>query len=230
MELLAAFCTGIVAGILLSVVVRRFHAAFVMESLPSGFLPASGVERRGESTLIIFFSAIFSLLAAWALKDPFQIAAALAFIYLLIAMAFIDIEHQVLPDTLTIPLIILGLAVNFTAIFVEFKMALLGAALGYGILWTVNALFRLVRKKEGMGYGDFKLLAGLGAWTGAIQLLPIILVSSVLAILAAVIMRLTKCQDFSVPIPFGPFLALAGFLSLLWGGAVMEWYMGLLRG
>ncbi len=177
---------------------------------------------------VIVCSMMFSVLAAWVIGDSLRVAAALVFVYLLIAMTFIDIEHQILPDTLTVPLIIAGLAVNFTGMFVAFKMALLGAALGYGVLWTANTLFRLARKKEGMGYGDFKLLAGLGAWTGAAQLLPIILVSSILAIAAAVTMKIGKSQDFSVPIPFGPFLALAGFLSLLWGNAALEWYMGLL--
>lgn len=253
MTLLAALFTGIVAGILLGVVVRRFNAALANtseghhceprkgEAIQKKHVPhQNGIASSGRFTsfltmtgrnsfAIIVCTITFSVLAAWVLGEPLQIAAALIFIYLLIAMTFIDIEHQILPDTLTIPLIIIGLAVNFTGIFVEFPMALLGTVLGYGILWTVNTVFRLVRKKEGMGYGDFKLLAALGAWVGAMQLLPIILVSSVLAIIAAVVMRLTKGQDFSIPIPFGPFLALAGFLSLLWGNAALEWYINLLR-
>ncbi|MNJ67392.1 Type 4 prepilin-like protein leader peptide-processing enzyme [compost metagenome] len=140
-------------------------------------------------------------------------------------MSLIDIEHQLLPDVLVLPLLWLGLILNAFEVFVPLDQALWGAVAGYLSLWTVYWLFKLVTGKEGMGYGDFKLLAMLGAW-GGWQILPLtlLLASLVGALLGLVLLRLRN-QQASTPIPFGPYLAIAGWIALLWGGQMTTSYL-----
>jgi leader peptidase (prepilin peptidase)/N-methyltransferase len=154
--------------------------------------------------------------------------AALLFSYALIALLFIDADHQLLPDSITLPMIWLGLLVNWAGGFVSLDAALWGAVIGYLSLWTVYWLFKLLTGKEGMGYGDFKLLAAIGAWAG-IQVLPgVILISSLVGVIFAVIQSIIGKRDLQSAMPFGPFLAIAGWIMLIWGGQINSWYLSLL--
>lgn len=147
----------------------------------------------------------------------------------LVAMSMIDIDHQLLPDSLVLPLLWLGLILNSFGLFVSLESALCGAVAGYLSLWSVYWLFKLVTGKEGMGYGDFKLLAMLGAW-GGWQVLPLtILLSSVVgAVLGTILSRVQRAES-GTPIPFGPYLAIAGWIALLWGDRITESYLQFAR-
>jgi leader peptidase (prepilin peptidase)/N-methyltransferase len=143
----------------------------------------------------------------------------------LLAMSMIDVDRQLLPDALVLPLLWLGLIVNNFGLFTDLSSALWGAVFGYLSLWLVFWLFKLVTGKEGMGYGDFKLLAMLGAW-GGWQILPLtVLLSSLVGAVLGVIMLKMRDQATSTPIPFGPYLAIAGWIALLWGGQITASYM-----
>lgn len=180
------------------------------------------------------FTGLASLLVAWRFGVTPEAAAALVFTWTLIALAVIDIDHQLLPDVLTLPLLWLGLVLSLwhasmggEVLFIEPREAIIGAAAGYLSLWSVYHLFRLATGKEGMGYGDFKLLAALGAWLGW-QMLPLIILLSA-AVGAAVgiaLMVLTR-RGRDVPIPFGPYLAAAGWIALLYGQGIIDAYLGM---
>jgi leader peptidase (prepilin peptidase)/N-methyltransferase len=153
--------------------------------------------------------------------------AALLFCYCLIILTFVDIKTQMLPDIITKPLIVLGLLQGYVGIFTDFQSSIIGALLGYFILWSVNTAFRFIRKKEGMGYGDFKLLSAIGAWVGYSQIPFLILSSSIIAIFVALSLARLGKNALSAPSPFGPSLAISGFVSLLWGTEIIQWYLGL---
>jgi len=145
----------------------------------------------------------------------------------LITLTLIDIDHQLLPDDITIPLIWLGLLVN-TLDFefgVSLRDAVIGAIAGYLVLWVFYWVFKFVTGKDGMGYGDFKLLAALGAWMGWQNLLPIIILSSSAGAVFGILMIIIKKRDQSLPIPFGPYLAGAGFIMLIWGTQLTTYYV-----
>jgi len=144
-------------------------------------------------------------------------ALAIVFTWILIALTFIDADTTILPDSLTLPLLWLGLLANVHGVFVPLDEAVLGAAAGYLALWSIYWLFKLATGKEGMGYGDFKLLAALGAWMGWKMLLPIVLLSSVVGALVGIAMLALRHLGREHPIPFGPYLAAAGFIALLYG-------------
>jgi leader peptidase (prepilin peptidase)/N-methyltransferase len=144
-------------------------------------------------------------------------ALAIVFTWILIVLTFIDADTTILPDSLTLPLLWLGLLANVRGVFVPLEEAVLGAAAGYLALWSIYWLFKLVTGKEGMGYGDFKLLAALGAWMGWKMLLPIVLLSSVVGALVGIAMIALRHLGREHPIPFGPYLAAAGFIALLYG-------------
>ncbi|NRA20847.1 MAG: prepilin peptidase [Oceanospirillaceae bacterium] len=152
----------------------------------------------------------------------------LVFSWILIALTFIDLDHFLLPDKLTLPLLWIGLLLNTQNTFTSLESAVYGAAAGYLSLWSIYWAFKLATGKEGMGYGDFKLLAALGAWMGITALPIILLLSSVSAVVIALILALLKKQQLDKPIPFGPYLTIAGFVSLLWGEQLTQLYLELL--
>ena len=142
----------------------------------------------------------------------------------MIAAAGIDVRTQLLPDQLTLPLLWLGLLISLVPIFVPADAAIIGAAAGYLSLWSVFWLFKLSTGKEGMGYGDFKLLGALGAWMGPMSLLPIVLLSSLIGAIVGGSVLALRGQDRSTPIPFGPFIAAAGWAWFVFGDWMGSWY------
>jgi leader peptidase (prepilin peptidase)/N-methyltransferase len=167
---------------------------------------------------------LLSAFIAWHFGFGWQACMALLLSWGLLTMSLIDAEHQLLPDVLVLPLIWLGLIVNSFTLFVPLHDALWGAVAGYMALWSVFWLFKLITGKDGMGHGDFKLLAMFGAW-GGWQILPltILLSSMVGAVVGVILLRLRNAKT-STPIPFGPFLAIAGWIALLWGGQITDFY------
>ena len=146
----------------------------------------------------------------------------------MVALAFIDLDTQLLPDDITLPLLWLGLAFNLGGTYTELSSAVVGAMAGYLALWSVFWLFKLATGKEGMGYGDFKLLGAIGAWLGW-QVLPLtILLSSLVGAVVGIALILFARHGRNVPIPFGPYLAAAGVIALFWGETLTTRYLGLL--
>ena len=143
----------------------------------------------------------------------------------LICLSFIDLDHQILPDDIIYPVLWLGIITNMFGLFTDIYSSLTGAILGYTILWSVFMVFKLLTGKEGMGFGDFKLLSLLGAWLGWQSLPLIILVSSSLGALIGISMILSGKQDSNIPIPFGPYLAIAGWIALIWGNDLNLLYL-----
>ncbi|HEX8596211.1 MAG TPA: A24 family peptidase [Pseudomonas sp.] len=175
--------------------------------------------------LVELACGVLSAFIAWHFGFGWQAGAMLVLTWGLLAMSLIDADHQLLPDALVLPLLWMGLIVNSFGLFTSLGDAVWGAVAGYLTLWSVFWLFKLVTGKEGMGQGDFKLLAMLGAW-GGWQILPLtILLSSLVgAILGLIMLRLRNVAT-STPIPFGPYLAIAGWIALLWGGQITASYL-----
>lgn len=175
--------------------------------------------------LVELLAAILSAAAAREFGFGLAAAGAILFIWALIALAFIDLDTTLLPDDLTLPLLWGGLLFNLFGIFTSLQSAVIGAMAGYISLWGVYWLFKLATGKEGMGYGDFKLLAAIGAWLGW-ELLPVtILLSSVVGAAAGIAMVLLVRHDRRIPIPFGPYLAGGGVVALFYGGPLMQAYL-----
>ena len=162
-------------------------------------------------------TGLLGALAIWVFGANAAGVAAVIFTWVLISLTFIDIDTQLLPDDLTLPLLWLGLIVNIFGIFTPLTDAVIGAILGYLILWSIYWLFKLITGKEGMGYGDFKLLAALGAWFGWQKLPAIILLSSLVGAIVGIGLMIAAKRGKEVPIPFGPYLAGAGMLTLYFG-------------
>ncbi len=175
--------------------------------------------------LVELACGLLSAYVAWHFGFGWAAGAALVLTWGLLAMSMIDADHQLLPDALVLPLLWLGLIVNSFGLFASLEDALWGAVAGYLSLWSVYWLFKLITGKEGMGYGDFKLLAMLGAW-GGWQILPLtILLSSLVGAVLGVIMLRLRNAETSTPIPFGPYLAIAGWIALLWGDQITGTYL-----
>ncbi len=175
--------------------------------------------------IIEFTTALFFLLVAYQFGPGLQTLAALGLTAVLIALAGIDLDHQLLPDELTLLLLWAGLFVSLFNVFTDPVSSIIGALAGYLSLWLVYQLFRLLTGKEGMGYGDFKLLAAMGAWLGW-QMLPlIILLSSLVGAVIGLVMIGLKRHQSSQPMPFGPFIALAGWIALMWGETIIDTYL-----
>jgi leader peptidase (prepilin peptidase)/N-methyltransferase len=192
---------------------------------------------RARYPLIELLCALLSAAVAWRFGFGWTAGAALAITWTLIALTGIDLDTQLLPDALTLPLLWAGLLASLAAgstaagqaasLPVSPADALAGAAAGYLSLWSVYHLFRICTGKEGMGYGDFKLLAALGAWMGWRMLLPIILASALTGAVVGIALIASKRHERSVPMPFGPFLAAAGWLAMMWGPQWVSAYLGL---
>ena len=177
---------------------------------------------------IELFTGLLSGLLIWTFGSGWMGLATLLFGYLLVAMTFIDYDTQLLPDDLTYPLLWAGLLLNIDGMFVPLQEAVIGAAAGYLVLWAVYWLFKLATGKEGMGYGDFKLLAALGAWLGWKMLPSIILLSSVVGAVVGICLIVFARRGRDKPIPFGPYLAAAGMIALLYGGPILRYTQNLL--
>lgn len=181
--------------------------------------------------LIEMLTGILSALVATHFGYSIECAAALTLLWSLIALSVIDLDHQLLPDIITLPLMWLGLGLSLFShgdgnpIFVGPQDAIIGAIAGYLSLWSIYQGFKLVTGKEGMGYGDFKLLAALGAWLGWQMLFLIVILSAIVGLVAALSMIVFRGHDRQVPIPFGPYLAVAGFIALIWGPRLIDGYM-----
>jgi leader peptidase (prepilin peptidase)/N-methyltransferase len=182
--------------------------------------------------LVELLTGLLSALVAWNFGYHLVTVHALVITWILIALSFIDVDHQLLPDALTLPLLWLGLVASATAktsdaLPADLKSAVLGAAAGYVSLWSVYQLFKLATGKEGMGYGDFKLLAALGAWLGWQMLLPIVLLSAAAGAVLGLTLIALRRHEMGRQLPFGPYLAVAGFLVMLWGPQWVARYLGL---
>ena len=176
--------------------------------------------------LVELVTAILAGVIAWRFGFTVTALAAALFTFALIALACIDFDTQLLPDSITLPLLWLGLLFNFSHGFTDLQAAVAGAVAGYLCLWSVYWLFKLVTGKEGMGYGDFKLLAAIGAWFGW-QLLPaVILLSSLLGSIIGIGLIVLAKRGRHLPMPFGPYLALGGIAALFWGPQFSRFYLG----
>ncbi|HWR76783.1 MAG TPA: A24 family peptidase [Thiobacillus sp.] len=174
--------------------------------------------------LVELLTALLSAAVAWKWGISAQTLGALLLVWTLVALAFIDLDTTLLPDSLTLPLLWLGLLFNLDGHFASLPDAVIGAMAGYGVLWSVYWLFKLATGKEGMGYGDFKLLAAIGAWLGW-QMLPVtLLLSSVVGAAIGVAMIVLVKHDRRVPIPFGPYLAGGGLVALFFGADLTQAY------
>ena len=176
--------------------------------------------------LVEALGGVLAAYAIWRFGLTWKGGAACILLWSLVALTFIDFDTQLLPDSLTLPLLWAGLVANLFDVFVPLRDAVIGAIAGYLALWIVYWLFRLIRGKEGMGYGDFKLLGALGAWLGW-QVLPlIVLLSSVVGAFIGITLMVFKGRDHNVPLAFGPYLAIAGGIALFFGPAIIKgWYL-----
>lgn len=171
-------------------------------------------------------SALLSAVVAHRFGLDAQVLPALALTWGLLALSFIDAEHQLLPDVITLPMLWLGLLLSVFSVFTDSTAAILGAMAGYLSLWVVYQLFKWLTGREGMGHGDFKLLALLGAWLGWAHLPQIILLSSLVGAVAGLTLIALTRRDHRQPIPYGPYLAAAGWIALIWGDWINATYLG----
>jgi leader peptidase (prepilin peptidase)/N-methyltransferase len=184
--------------------------------------------------LIESLTGVLSAAVAWKYGYGWPTAAAIVLTWFLIALTFIDVDNQLLPDSLTLPLVWIGLLLSLWApetgnvsVPVDMRSSIIGAIAGYLSLWSVYHLFRLLTGKEGMGYGDFKLFAALGAWLGWQMLLPIILFAAIVGAVVGLGLIAIQGRDRATPIAFGPFLAAAGWLVLMFGHELVNGYLGM---
>lgn len=207
------------------------HPISVLENIPI----LSYLWQRGRCTacqqsismrypLVELTSGILAGITAWHFGLGWPLLGALIFTWALIAVSVIDFNRQWLPDAIVLPLLWLGILCNFFGLYTSLQESVLGAMAGYLILWSIYWIFKLLVGKEGMGYGDFKLLAMLGAWTGWLFLPLIILMSSLVGTFVGISLILGRGHDRNTPIPFGPYLAAAGWVSLLWGYPLTQFY------
>ena len=210
------------------------HPIPALENIPiasyfalGGKCSACGARISPRYPLIEALSAVASAYAAWHFGFGIAAFAAMLFLWCMIALSFIDFDTQLLPDSITQPLLWTGLLLNLGGTFVDLGSAVIGVAAGYLSLWSVYWGFRIATGKEGMGFGDFKLLAAVGAWLGW-QMLPLVVLASSLvgAVFGISLMLLAK-HGRNVPIPFGPYLAAAGVVALFWGQRLNQHYLGL---
>jgi leader peptidase (prepilin peptidase)/N-methyltransferase len=185
--------------------------------------------------LVEFFTAFLCAVCAWHFGPGWEALMAIALTVTLVPIAMIDADTQLIPDSIVLPLLWLGLAMSLfhpmpdtKMLFISPSDAIVGALAGYLTLWSIFWVFKLVTGKDGMGYGDFKLLAALGAWLGWQQLPIIIMLSAVVGAVINIVMIVARGKDRSIPIPFGPYLAAAGWITLLWGETIKNTYIDLM--
>ncbi|MFM4820726.1 A24 family peptidase [Aeromonas hydrophila] len=208
------------------------HAITAMENIPLlSWLWLKGRCRECQAPisarypLVELLTALLSLVVAATFPPGWALLAALLLTWVLVALTFIDLDKMLLPDQLTLPLLWGGLLFNLAGGFIPLADAVIGAMAGYLVLWSLYWAFKLLTGKEGMGYGDFKLLAALGAWLGW-QALPIVLLlSSLVGAFIGIGLILLRNHHQNKPIPFGPYLAIAGWIALLWGDTITRWYL-----
>ncbi|HDX8615395.1 TPA: prepilin peptidase [Aeromonas dhakensis] len=208
------------------------HAITAMENIPLlSWLWLKGRCRECQAPissrypLVELLTALLSLVVAATFPPGWGLLAALLLTWVLVALTFIDLDKMLLPDQLTLPLLWGGLLFNLAGGFAPLADAVIGAMAGYLVLWSLYWAFKLLTGKEGMGYGDFKLLAALGAWLGW-QALPIVLLlSSLVGAIIGISLILLRNHHQNKPIPFGPYLAIAGWIALLWGDTITRWYL-----
>jgi leader peptidase (prepilin peptidase)/N-methyltransferase len=210
------------------------HQITALENIPVLSYLAIGGKCRGckapisaRYPMVELLTGISSAFMIWHFGSGVAGLGAMLFVWLLIAMTFIDADTQLLPDDLTLPLLWCGLLINISGTFTSLSSAVIGAAAGYLSLWSIYWLFKLSTGKEGMGYGDFKLLAALGAWMGWAMLPLIILLSSLVGALVGISLMVFTKMSKNNPIPFGPYLAIAGLIALLWGKQISQQYLGI---
>ncbi|MEC9413657.1 MAG: A24 family peptidase [Pseudomonadota bacterium] len=208
------------------------HAITALENIPViSYLFLAGKCKACRTPISIRYptiealSALVSVIIAWHFGFGWSAVGALLLSWALIPLTFIDVDHQLLPDKITLPLIWLGLAFNLSGVYTDLHSSVIGAIAGYVSLWSIYHLFKLVTGKEGMGYGDFKLLAALGAWLGWQALPMIVLLSSFVGALIGITLVLLKQHQREIPIPFGPYLAIAGWIALVWGEIINSAYL-----
>jgi leader peptidase (prepilin peptidase)/N-methyltransferase len=208
------------------------HQIKAIENIPvisylflKGECNSCGTKISAQYPFVELLTAIFTVIIVWKFGFSLQALGGVIFTWFLIALSGIDIKTQLLPDNLTFPFLWLGIIFNLFATYTDLNSSVLGAIFGYLALWSVFHLFKLITGKEGMGYGDFKLLAALGAWLGW-QVLPlIILLSSAVGAVIGIFMIVSKLQERSQPIPFGPYLAVAGWIAMLYGNQLIALYL-----
>lgn len=208
------------------------HAITALENIPvlsylwlRGRCSGCSAKISARYPIIEFITALLSVAVAWHFGFGWPALAGLCFTWALIALTMIDFDHQLLPDSITLPFLWLGLGLSLWQVFVDTPTALIGAIAGYLSLWTVYWAFKLTTGKEGMGYGDFKLLALLGAWMGWQMLPVIILLSSAVGAVVGITLIIVRGRDRNIPIPFGPYLAAAGWIAFLWGHDITSFYL-----
>jgi len=175
--------------------------------------------------LVELLTMLLVLASVWRFGFGWHGFGAILISCFLVALSGIDLRTQLLPDQLTLPLMWLGLVASIDSLFLTPKQAMVGAMVGYLSLWSVWWLFKQLTGKEGMGHGDFKLLAALGAWTGLAGVLPTVMISSLVGAAIGSIWLWAKGRDRATPIPFGPYLAIAGWISFMWGHDLVAWYL-----
>jgi len=193
--------------------------------LQRGRCRGCGTRISPQYPVVEAFTALLVLACVWRFGFGWQGFGAILLTAFLIALAGIDLRTRLLPDQLTLPLLWLGLIASLETLYIAPKTALLGAIAGYVSLWSVWWLFRQLTGKDGMGHGDFKLLAALGAWVGLKGILPTVLLSSLVGALIGSVWLAMKGRDRATPIPFGPYLAIAGWLVFFWGEAMLDAYL-----
>ncbi|WP_444958445.1 prepilin peptidase [Microbulbifer sp. ZKSA002] len=177
--------------------------------------------------MVELITGILTAIVVWQLGFTWQALAGCFFTWALIALTAIDFDKQLLPDSITLPLLWAGLLINIWGVFTSLQDAVIGAIAGYLSLWLVFHIFKIVTGKEGMGAGDFKILAAIGAWFGW-QVLPmVILLSAVVGAIAGISWSIAVGRDRNLPIAFGPYLAGAGWIAMLWGNHIMNWYFNI---
>ena len=210
---------------------RCKHVLGALENIPvvswlilRGRCKHCGAKISPQYPLVELLTAVCSALIVWKFGTTWQAGAGLLLTWTLIALAGIDTHTQLLPDQITLPLLWLGLLIALIPLNADATTAILGAVIGYLSLWSVYWGFKLLTGKEGMGYGDFKLLAALGAWMGPWALFPIVLLSSLIGAVVGSVLLAMQGRDRATPIPFGPFLAAAGWIQFLLGDQILAFY------